>query len=151
MVATCTEIWTLPESKSRKHCSRCRQAFPSCDDHLTCARNVVSQQGPGGSSGSLSEMPGQKLQGEELSTVRALFPHCRHGWRLLLPTRTGYQRLVPFADSDIRDLDFDSVNVETYKRCRFIRDQARPHPPLWDWSRPRPWIFWSLRRNVIHC
>ena len=72
-----------------KHCNRCRQAFPSCDDHLTCSKcqftagifkldasNPCSTcenwlQVPGGSSGSPSEMPGRNQPGEELGTGRA--------------------------------------------------------------------------------
>ena len=96
----------------RKLTEPCHEAIPSYDDHLTCAKcwfaagncaldaktpaqPVRAGLLPGASFGSPSQIPNRKQTTEEPSTGRAMFPHFRLGFNLLLPAQNGYQRLVP--------------------------------------------------------
>ena len=113
-----------------KHCNCCPQAFPSCDDHLTCTKchfragtcKLDASYPCSTRERWLARTWGKlrkSLRDAKKKAASIGIPHrtCNfpalQTWMETASTSSDLISEVSFlADSDIRDLDFGSVNVE---------------------------------------
>ena len=141
-----------------KRCDRCRQALSSCDDHLTCAKcrftaRICTLDANNPCSKSLRD-----------AKQKAFKRGTRH-WTCNVPALLTWMEsastssylmseVSSLADSDIRDVDFDRVNVGAHSHLVEVSVHQGPveaTSAIVEVGWPRPWIIWSLRRIAPHC